>query len=100
MIAVSTRFDQLGKLEDLEESITCHRQALALRLQDHPHHSTSLKNLATAVSTRFKQLGRMEDLEEAITSHRQALALPQGHPGRSLSLNNLAIALPDISSPV
>jgi hypothetical protein len=81
--AVSTRFEQLGRVDDLEEAIICHRQALALRPHGHPNHPTSLNNLATAVATRFKHLGRLEDLEEAITCHRQALALlPHGHPGR------------------
>jgi hypothetical protein len=81
-------------MEDLEEAITCHRQALALRPHGHPNRSDSLNNLANAVSTRFQQLGGMEDLEEAITCHRQALALrPHGHPDRSSSLNNLASAV-------
>jgi tetratricopeptide (TPR) repeat protein len=61
-------------MEDLEEAITCHREALALRPHGHPDRSSSLNNLANAVSTRFEQLGRMEDLEEAITCHREALA--------------------------
>jgi hypothetical protein len=92
--AVSTRFEQLGGMEDLEEAITCHRQALALRPHGHPNRSSSLNNLANAVFTRFQQLGGMEDLEEAITCHRQALALrPHGHPNRSSSLNNLANAV-------
>jgi tetratricopeptide (TPR) repeat protein len=74
-------------MEDLEEAITCHRQALALQPHGHPNRSGSLNNLANAVSTRFQQLGGMEDLEEAITCHRQALALlPHGHPNRSDSL--------------
>ena len=40
------------------------------------------------------QLGRAEDLNEAITYHREALTLiPTGHPYRSISLNNLGMAL-------
>ena len=36
----------------------------------------------------------MEDLEEVITFHREALTFrPPGHPDRSQSLNNLAIAV-------
>ena len=78
-------------MEDLEEAITCHRQALALLPHGHHNRSMALNNLANAVSTRFQQFGRIEDLEEAITCHRQALTLrPHGHPGRSFSLNNLA----------
>jgi hypothetical protein len=40
--AVSTCFHQLGKMEDLEEAITYHRQALVLRPPGHPDRSTSL----------------------------------------------------------
>jgi hypothetical protein len=39
-------------------------------------------------------MGQMPDPEEAITFHRDTLALrPPGHPNRSLSLVNLAIAM-------
>jgi tetratricopeptide (TPR) repeat protein len=87
-------FRQSGRVEDLEDAITYHRQALTLRPPGHPSRSTSLNNLATALSTRFEQSGRVEDLEDAITYHRQALTLrPPGHPSRSTSLNNLATAL-------
>jgi len=81
-------------MEDLEDAITSHRQALTLRPPGHPDRSISLNNLASALSTRFQQTGRMEDLEDAITYLRQALTLrPPGHPDRSSSLNNLASAL-------
>ena len=92
--ALYNRYEQLGGIEYLEESITYSRRALALRPHDHPNYSISLDNLATAFSTRFEQLGQMQDLEEAITLHRQALALqPHGHPNRSISLNNLALSV-------
>ena len=90
---MTTRFEQLGRMEDIEEAITCHRQVHTVRHDGHPNRSSSLDNLANAVSTRGKQLGKMEDLEEAITCLRQALVLRlHGHPDRSFSLNNLAIA--------
>ena len=78
----------------MEEAITCHRQALALRPHDHRNRPFSLNGLAIAMSSRFKQLGRLEDLEEAITCHREALDLPpHGHPDRPSSLENLATAV-------
>ena len=49
--------------------------------------------LALHLSARYYQLGARGDLEEAIqvVLNREALRLrPQGHPDRSLSLNNLA----------
>jgi hypothetical protein len=62
-------------MEDLEEAITYHREALTLCPPGHPNRSSSLNNLASAVHTRYKQLGSMEDLEEVITYHREALTL-------------------------
>ena len=81
-------------MKDLEEAITCHRQALALRPHGHPDLSSSLTNLVNAVFPRFEQLGKMEDLEAAIICHGQALALrPHGHPDRSFCLIDLANAM-------
>ena len=56
--AMWIRFEQLGRMEDLE---ACHRQALALRPHGHPDRPLSLTNFATVVSNHYKQLGRMED---------------------------------------
>ncbi|KAJ7226877.1 hypothetical protein GGX14DRAFT_555471 [Mycena pura] len=88
------RFEQIGQLADLEESIAFHRQALELFLGSHPNRSISLNNLASALSTQFQQTGQLADLEESIAFHRQALELrPGSHPKRSGSLDNLASAL-------
>jgi tetratricopeptide (TPR) repeat protein len=95
--ALYNRFQQLGGIEYLEESITCWRQGLDLCPIGDPNRLFIFDNFASGPvpwATLFQQLGRMEDLEEAITCHRQALALlPDGHPGRSFSLNNPAIAV-------
>jgi CHAT domain-containing protein len=81
-------------MEDLEEAIACHREALDIHPSLHPDRYVSLGGLANAVSIRFQQLGKMQDLEEAITCLRQALDLcPLGHPNRSLSLHALASAV-------
>ncbi|KAF8492900.1 CHAT domain-containing protein, partial [Gautieria morchelliformis] len=49
---------------------------------------------AIALWIRFGQSGQHGDLEEAISFHREALELrPAPHPGRSSSLDNIAIAL-------
>ena len=43
------------------------------------------------LANRYEQLGAMEDLDEAIVLVREALELcSQGHPNRSIPLNNLA----------
>ncbi|EPT05822.1 hypothetical protein FOMPIDRAFT_1045122 [Fomitopsis schrenkii] len=67
---------QLGDRADLDSAITLHPTSLCI------------------LHTRFEQLGDRADLDSAITLHREALELrPTGHPDRSSSLNNLAIAL-------
>ncbi|KAF8132911.1 CHAT domain-containing protein [Boletus edulis] len=91
---LSTRYKQLGRVVDLNDTIALRREGLGLRLQGHPDRSTSLNNLAVDLSTRYNQLGVMADLDEAIVLDREALELrPQGHPDRSMSLNNLAVRL-------
>ncbi len=90
--SLTTRFDQSGEQEDLDEAISLHRDALEeLRPAGHPTRSTSLNNLAISLATRFKQSGEQEDIDEAIPLLRHPLELqPAGHPNRSTSLNNLA----------
>ncbi|KAG6369248.1 hypothetical protein JVT61DRAFT_15554 [Boletus reticuloceps] len=91
---LSTRYKQLGVVEDLEEALG--RETLKLRPEGHPNRSTSLNNVAPDLSARYKQLGGTEDLDEAIALGREALDLLQkGHLDRSTSLDNLANRLCD-----
>ena len=88
------RFERLGEMRDIEESIRCHREALKLLPAPHPDRPVLLNNLANALHRQFKQKGDFENLEESIRCHREALELrPAPHPDRSGSLNNLASAL-------
>ena len=88
---LSTRYDQLGAMQDLDEAIILDREALDLRPQGHLERSMSLNNLAAHLSSRYNHLWAIQDLDEAIVLDREALDLrPQGHPDRSMSLNNLA----------
>jgi hypothetical protein len=43
---VLTRYEQSGRIEDLEDVITFHREALTLRPPGHPDRFSSLNNLA------------------------------------------------------
>jgi hypothetical protein len=63
--AMSERFKQSGNMEDLEQGITCHREALAHRPIGHPFRSPSLSDIAHLLLARFEHLGRTEDLEDA-----------------------------------
>jgi hypothetical protein len=66
---MSTRFGQLGDMEDLEPVITYDRQALALRPRGHPDRDRSLISIAITFPTRFEQSGNVGYLEEAIRYH-------------------------------
>ena len=91
---LSTRYDQLGAMEDLSESFILGRDILALCPPGHPGRSTLfLDNLAVRLSTRYNQLGEMEDLNEAIVLGREALALCSPRHLDPTSLNNLATYL-------
>ena len=78
-IRLSTRYKQLGAMDDLDEAIVLVRKALVLHPQGHPLRSSSLNGRADGLSTRYKQLGAMEDLDEAIVHATSAF----GSPGRS-----------------
>jgi hypothetical protein len=81
-------------MEDLEEVITYHREALTLRPPGHPDRSHFPQQPCSAVLTRYEQSGRMEDLEEVITySPRSTHSLSSWPPKSFHSLNNLANAV-------
>ena len=65
-VDLSTRYSQLGAMEDLNEAIVLDREALDLRPQGHLDRSMSLNNLAIRLTARYNQLGGMQDLDDAI----------------------------------
>ncbi|KAF8436266.1 CHAT domain-containing protein [Boletus edulis BED1] len=89
-VCLSTRYNERGRMVDLDDAIALRREALELRPQGHPDRSVSLDNPGEYLSTRYNQLGAMVDLDVAIVLWRESLELrPQGHPDRSVSLDNL-----------
>ncbi|KAI6139280.1 hypothetical protein EDD17DRAFT_364942 [Pisolithus thermaeus] len=94
--ALHDRFMEERKIDDLNEAITLHRDALKLRPVENEtfHRSSSFYNLALCLSHRHDKLGAVDDLEEAIALGQEALALcPPGHPHRDVSLYNLGFDL-------
>jgi hypothetical protein len=92
--AVYTKFQQTGRIADLEQGIQLHRTALVLcpvehpdkkssfikryyshHLLGHPDRTGSLNNLAIAMGTRFRQIGRIADFDEGIHLPREVLKL-------------------------
>ena len=91
-IHLSSRYEQLGEMDDLSEVIVLDREALSLHPPGHRRRPSSLSDLAGDLFSRYKNLGGMDDLNEAIVLGREALSFhPPGHPDRSKSLSNLAI---------
>ncbi|KAJ7505933.1 CHAT domain-containing protein [Mycena galericulata] len=87
-------FEEIGKLEYLEEALKSHQEAVVLRPLQHPDRGSSLMLLATAIQVRFKERGDFRDIIEAIEMHRQALELlPSSDPEHSVCQRNLGVAL-------
>ena len=93
-LALSTRYNQLGAIQDLNEAIPLSREALDVCPQTYTNRPGYMNNLVGCLFTRYKQLGEMQDLDEAIVLAQEALDLcPQGHPYRSEYLTNPACRL-------
>ncbi|KAL4070083.1 hypothetical protein V8B97DRAFT_1917801 [Scleroderma yunnanense] len=88
------RYDKQATIPDLEESIILYRAALELCPSHHPHHATTLNNLADCLRKRFMKLDTNTDLDEAILLHQSVLELcPADHPNQLDSFFDLAHCL-------
>jgi hypothetical protein len=74
---LSTRDNQLGAMDDLDEAIVLDREALALRPQGHPDRSTSLDILARHLCDRFTHSQQLQDKEELFSLYTQLAHVPQ-----------------------
>ncbi|KAI0027007.1 TPR-like protein [Vararia minispora EC-137] len=93
-VALQTRFEHLGGLDDLESSIVILRQAVDLTPDDHPAKPGHLNNLGSALKTRFDRFGSIDDLESAIVVDRQAVNLTSDcHPDKPACLDCLGNTL-------
>ncbi|TFK17368.1 hypothetical protein FA15DRAFT_661499 [Coprinopsis marcescibilis] len=64
--ALSTRFEQKGSFDDLEECIMLFKEVLGLIPPPHPHHSTVLFNLAQAKYNIYLHSHDGKDLDSAL----------------------------------
>ena len=82
-IALQSRFERTGSMDDLDRAITTNEQAVASTPDDHPNRAMYLNNLGNALQRRFERTGSMDDLDRAITTNEQAVAsTPDDHPNR------------------
>jgi hypothetical protein len=88
------RFEQLGNLPDINESIERLQAAVNLISNDHLNKPGYLSNLGNSFVRRFERLGKVDDLDNAILSNKTAVDLMfDGHPGKSALLHNLGGSL-------
>jgi tetratricopeptide (TPR) repeat protein len=81
------RFEELGRVADINKAIEQLGRALALETGTDPG---LLINLGGALVRRFERLGNMDDIQAAITRQQEVVDLtPDDHPNKPMYLNNL-----------
>ncbi|KAG8781499.1 hypothetical protein FRC12_021846 [Ceratobasidium sp. 428] len=86
-------FEELGDIEDLDSSIKCFTEAIALIPDGHSEKPKYLGNLGVSYADRFEWLGDIKDLEAAINCHQGAAkATSDDHCRRCLHLTNLVLS--------
>jgi tetratricopeptide (TPR) repeat protein len=89
--ALCSRFDRYGNMNDLDEAIQLHRQAIHDLPAGNTLQAGSLMGLAQSLTSRFLETGHIADLDEAIDYDRMALsALPQSDIRRPTAIRNVA----------
>ncbi|KAF8992887.1 CHAT domain-containing protein [Cyathus striatus] len=92
--SLSSRFQVLGNISDIQESIETHKKVLELRPHGNPNRFLSIARLATAIMLRYENVGAIEDLEEAIALKREAISAHPGLQSEKYGLfDSLALAL-------
>ncbi|KAJ6599666.1 CHAT domain-containing protein [Mycena sp. CBHHK59/15] len=88
------RFERLGELDDLNQSLSRFEAAVALTPDGHPDKPGWLNNLGNSLLSRFEHLGDLNDLDQSILREEAAVALtPDGHPDSPSRLSNLGNSL-------
>ncbi|KAE9403536.1 hypothetical protein BT96DRAFT_964489 [Gymnopus androsaceus JB14] len=89
--ALHTRWDLMGILEDLQDSISLRRLALShFTSLSSQHQLCMIQGLSAALFLRFTHFPRLTDLQEAIALAEQALSLSNSSADRFENLCTLA----------
>ncbi|KAJ7459592.1 CHAT domain-containing protein [Mycena galericulata] len=91
--ALSARFEQLGDLDDFNQTVLVYHDAVRLTPDGDPRKPGRLSNLATALRARFERIHKREDLNEAVNLSERAVQLVSNTSERPKLLNNLSLAL-------
>ncbi|CAG8320463.1 unnamed protein product [Penicillium salamii] len=94
LIIMSSRYERIGNIDDLEAAISRVQDAIQATPLDHPNRAGCLNNLSHHLSSRYERTGNLNDLEAAISRAQDAVkATPLDHPNRAGCLNNLSYHL-------
>ena len=83
--ALQGRFGRGGSQADLDQAITCYRQAVSATPADHPDRPGYLLNLGNALRARFGHTGQPADLDQAVAAFRDGAAVLTASPGRRVA---------------
>ncbi|KAJ7483226.1 hypothetical protein FB451DRAFT_102346 [Mycena latifolia] len=87
-----TRFERLGDLTDLNESVTTLKVAVNLTPEGHPVAPSRPENLGNSLLRLFERLGDLRDLNQAVAKFEATAKLtPDGHPDRPSRTGNLDV---------
>ncbi|KAF8185227.1 CHAT domain-containing protein [Mycena galopus ATCC 62051] len=88
------RFERLGDLDDLNQSVLKYAAAIALTPDGHPGKPSYLNNLGTSLVRRFERLGDINDLKQSVLRLEAAVTLtPDGYSDKPSLLENLGNSL-------
>lgn len=93
--ALLQRYKWNGNVSDLDEAVSCFREATAFIQKPGLSHSSCieiLNNFGMALLNRFRRIGELNDINEAISAQHQVLSIMSpSDPVRHSILNNLAL---------
>jgi len=88
------RFEQTGVIDDINQSIAAHEQAIELTPPGHEARAIRLNNTVVALQRRYNLTKSIEDLDRSIMLNEQALASPiSSDLVRNTVWNNMTLSL-------
>ncbi|KAJ7261501.1 CHAT domain-containing protein [Mycena rebaudengoi] len=88
------RFERLGGLDDLNQSVLSYEAAVTLTPNSHPDKPSLLNGIGNSLFRRFERLGGLDDLNQSISRFEAAVTLTaDSHLVKPSLLSNLGNAL-------
>src|SRR5438477_5613588 len=84
----------MGSLNDIENSVKCHRQSLELLSADYPQKAMFLCDFGHSILRKFEISGSIHDLNQAVLMTEDVVvSTPSDYSDLALYYNNLGNAL-------